>query len=142
MRPFKSCPLELLPRWLLSLASACLFAEACCQIVARCRLRLFIEAANMILLALLILSGWMLVLFNREKAARACYLAYGLELMVDAFMMYFYHTHFYSPSHFFLQLGLSCIVMAFCKQHYFIPPKQKEDDCPTDQTCPTRPTHQ
>lgn len=125
MKPFKSCPLELLPRWLLSLASSCLFAEACIQIVRRCRFHFVLEAANMILLALLILAGWVLVLCNREKAARACYFAYGLELMVDAFVMYFYHTRFYSPSHFFLQLGLACIVMAFCKQHYFIPPKGK-----------------
>lgn len=118
LRPFHNCPLELLPRWLLSLASLCLVIEACFQIAERVHFHLVCETVNMVLLALLILCGWFLVLFDKPKAARACYLAYALELLVDAFVMYFYHTHFYSPSHFFLQVALSLIIMAFCKQRY------------------------
>lgn len=118
MRPFHDCPLTILPRWLLSLASVCLIIEACFQIVERVHFHLICETANMALLALLVLAGWLCILFAKPKAARACYLAYALELFVDAFVMYFYHTHFYSPSHFFLQIALSLIIMAFCKQRY------------------------
>ncbi|MBQ1424890.1 MAG: hypothetical protein IIY98_02030 [Aeriscardovia sp.] len=118
LRPFHNCPLELLPRWLLSLASICLVIEACFQIAARVRLHLVCETVNMTLLGLLVLCGWFFVLFDKPKAARACYLAYAIELFTDAFVMYFYHTHFYSPSHFFLQVSLSLIIMAFCKQRY------------------------
>ena len=118
MRPFHECPLTLLPRWLLSFASICLIVEAGFQIAARVHLHLVCETVNMALLGALIFAGWLCVLFNKAKAARACYLAYALELFVDAFVMYFYHTHFYSPSHFFLQIALSLIIMAFCRQKY------------------------
>lgn len=118
LRPFHNCPLELLPRWLLSFASICLIVEACFQIAERVHFHLVCEIINMVLLGVLILAGWICVLFDKPKAARACYMAYALELFVDAFVMYFYHTHFYSPSHFFLQIALSLIIMAFCRQKY------------------------
>ena len=92
LRPFHNCPLELLPRWLLSLASICLVIEACFQIAARVRLHLVCETVNMTLLGLLVLCGWFFVLFDKPKAARACYLAYAIELFTDAFVMY-PHNH-------------------------------------------------
>lgn len=120
------CTLEILPRYLLSVASICLFIEACYQVALRVRLHLVCETCNMCLLGILVLAGWLCIVFNKPKAGRACYAAYALELLVDAMVMFFAHPHFYSPSHFFLQLSTAFIILAFCKQHYVNPRETRE----------------